>query len=130
MRFGLSGDWRSWTPRMLSVLRIVAALLFLQHGFSKLIGVPVALPPDYEFASLLGLAGVVETVGGLLLLIGLFTREAAIVLAGELAVVCFVRPEFYPLTDGGRVESVYALLFMYLVFAGPGTWSLDLRRTK
>jgi putative oxidoreductase len=127
MLFWFRVDWARWTPRMLSVLRIVVALLFLQHGLSKLVGFPVTLPPDYKLVSLLGLLGVIETVGSLLLLVGLFTRAAAFILAVELAAVCFMRPQFYPLADGRPVEAVYSLLFMYFLFAGPGTWSLDLR---
>jgi putative oxidoreductase len=118
-----------WAPRALSVLRIVAALIFMAHGTQKLFGFPAApdsgLPPAF---SLFWIGGVLEFVGGLLLLVGLFTRAAAFVLAGMMAVAywMFHAPSnFYPVLNGGDAAILYCFVFLYLVFAGPGPWSLD-----
>lgn len=116
-------------PYMLSVLRIVAALMFLQHGTAKLLGFPhVAMFDELQVYSLLGLAGVLEFAGGVLLALGLYTRVTAFVLSGQMAVAYFMAhaPKgFFPVLNQGELAALYAFLFLYLVFAGGGTWSLD-----
>src|SRR5271166_4597671 len=115
----------SWRPYVLSILRIVAALLFLQSGLSKFFGFPAAGPP---LAGLIILAAIIETFGGLLLLVGLFTRLAALVMSGEMAFAYFMvhaPKSFYPEVNGGSLAILYCFVFLYLVFAGGGAWSID-----
>jgi len=123
---------RIWAPRLLSVLRIIFALLFLAHGLVKLFGFPVgAQPGQVPLASLFGLAGVLELVGGALLLIGLFTRPVAFLLSGQMAVAYFMvhaPTAFFPLLNGGELAILYCFAFLYLAAAGAGPWSLDARR--
>jgi putative oxidoreductase len=126
--FGIEPRWARWTPQMLAILRIFVALLFLQSGLSKYFGFPAPPPANFTAFSLIGLAGIIETVGGLLLLLGLFTREAAFFMSGEMAVAYFtVRAplSFFPLVNNGRLDALFSLVFLYFVFAGPGAWSLD-----
>ena len=118
-----------WAPRMLSVLRIMAALLFMEHGLGKLIGFP-AWPqhgPPAVFTEE-WFSGVIEAVGGALLTLGLFTRPAAFIMSGEMAVgfftVHFPR-SFFPLLNGGDAAVLYCFLFLYFVVAGGGAWSID-----
>ncbi len=118
-----------WSSRLLSVLRIVTAFLFLQHGAQKLFGFlspeHAVLPP---LMSLLGLAGVLEFFGGLFILLGLFTRPVAFILSGEMAVAYFLvhAPKgFWPLRNGGDLAVVLCFVFLYLAFAGGGAWSGD-----
>jgi putative oxidoreductase len=122
---------QSWAPRLLSVLRIVAAFLFMAHGTQKLFGVPAREPrPPVELFSLVGVAGVLEVFGGLLLLLGLFTRPVAFVLSGMMAVAYFRShaPEgFWPLLNRGEAAVLFCFLFLYLAAAGAGPWSLDAR---
>ena len=120
-----------WAPRMLSVVRIVAALLFMQHGLQKLFGFPGPLttPPTMpDTLSLLWFAGVLELGGGLLLLIGLFTRPVAFLLAGQMAVaywmVHFPHNPF-PAINGGDLAVLFCFVFLYLFVAGGGSWSVD-----
>jgi putative oxidoreductase len=122
-----------WSPRLLSILRIVAAFLIMTHGAQKLFAFPVApkggTPPA---GSLFWVAGVLEFFGGLLLLLGLFTRPVAFILAGEMAVGYFMihAPSgFWPLLNGGELAVLYCFIFLYLAAAGGGEWSVDhLRR--
>jgi putative oxidoreductase len=124
-----SATLSAWSPRALAVLRIVTALLFLQHGTAKLLGFPAMDPPmNVELFSLFGLAGVLELVGGSLILIGLFTRPVAFILAGQMAVAYFMAHapmSFYPLLNQGEAAILFCFVFLYLVFAGPGAWSVD-----
>ena len=118
-----------WTPRMLSVFRIVVALLFLQHPLAKFFAFPhVAAFDNLQPFSLIWVAGVIEIVGSPLLLVGLFVRPAAFILSGEMAVAYFmIRPPrgFFPLLNGGESEVFYCFAFLYLAFAGAGPWSID-----
>ena len=119
----------TWSPRMLSVLRIVAALLFLVHGTAKLFGVPHQPQLDHlELFSLEGLQGVIEFVGGMLLLVGLFSRPAAFILSGDMAGAYFMAhfpKNWLPLLNGGDLAVLFCFVFFYLWLAGPGPWSID-----
>lgn len=119
-----------WAPRLLSVLRIVAALLLMQHGAQKLFGFPAgssggSKPP---LMSMMGFVGILEFFGGLLLLIGLFTRPVAFILSGLLAVAYFMAhaPQgFWPVLNRGELAALYSFVFLYLAAAGGGPWSVD-----
>jgi putative oxidoreductase len=117
-----------WTPRALSVLRIMTGLLFLEHGTQKLLGFP---PSEHAFPalfSLMGIQGVLELVGGFLILIGLLTRLVAFILAGDMAVAYFMAhaPKgFFPTLNGGQLAILFCFVFLYLVIAGGGEWSVD-----
>ena len=122
----------AWSPRILSVLRIVAALLFMEHGLIKLFHFPAAPAglPDPLPAMLIA-AAAIEVVGGGLLTLGLFTRAAAFVCAGQMAVAYFVGhlpTSFWPGVNGGSEAILYCFVFLYFIFAGGGAWSLDERR--
>jgi putative oxidoreductase len=114
---------------LLSLLRIVAAFLFLAHGTQKLFGFPVASPGGpAELLSQMGIAGLLEFVGGGLLLAGLWTRPVAFLLSGEMAFAYFLvhAPQgFWPMLNGGELAALYCFLFLFLAAAGPGPWSLD-----
>jgi len=124
----------AWTPRLLSVLRIVSAFLLLQHGSTKLLGVPhIAFFDNLQVFSLFGIAGIIELVGGTLLLIGWFTRPVAFVLSGELAAVYFIghAPQgafFSPMLNQGESAVLFCFIFLYLAVAGGGEWSVDAAR--
>jgi len=123
-----------WSERALSVLRIITALLFLQHGLAKFIGFPhVASFDNLQLFSLLGLAGVIEIVGSLLLLVGLFTRPAAFIMSGEMAVAYFMAHaprSFFPIQNQGELAALYCFVFLFFAVAGGGSWSLDKLFTK
>ena len=123
-----------WAPRLLSILRIVAAFLFIAHGTQKLFGFPVLEPkPTVELFSLFGLAGVIELVGGLLLLVGLLTRPVAFLLSGEMAVAYFMAHlprSFWPILNNGEHTVLFCFLFLYLAAAGGGEWALDRARNR
>jgi putative oxidoreductase len=120
----------SWAPRMLSVLRIVVALLYLQHGLTKFFGFPGSAPASMPFFPVI-LGGIIEVAGSILLLIGLFSRPAAFVMSGEMAIAYwyahFPRNPF-PYNNGGSLAILYCFVFLYIVFAGPGPWSVDAAR--
>jgi putative oxidoreductase len=141
----------TWSPRLLSVLRIVAAFLLMQHGAQKLFGVPAAPPPPQQQQAaqqtgqqpaqqqqaaqqprrtppLMLVAGVLEFFGGLLFLVGLFTRPVAFLLSGELAVAYFMAhaPQgFWPILNRGELAALYSFVFLYFAAAGGGPWSID-----
>ena len=118
----------AWTARVLSVLRIVTALLFMEHGTSKLFGFPPSPFPVHSLMSLIGLSAVLEAIGGGLLVLGLFTRPVAFILCGEMAIAYFMAHaphSFFPLLNKGDSAIQFCFVFLYLVFAGPGPWSLD-----
>lgn len=125
------GGLSAYAPWMLGVLRIVTGLIFLAHGSSKLLGFPPAgegQPTNPPLMSLMGIGGLLELVGGALIVLGLFTRPVAFVLAGEMAVAywMFHAPQGpYPLSNGGDAAILYCFVFLYLVFAGPGRPALD-----
>lgn len=118
-----------WAPRALGLLRIVAALLFMEHGLMKLVGFPASQPgaPD-PLPPLLMAAAVIEVVGGGLIALGLFTRIAAFVCSGQMAVAYFMAhgsQGFWPALNGGEAAILFCFIFLYLACAGPGAWSLD-----
>lgn len=126
-----------WAPRALAVLRIVTAYLFVQHGTAKFFGLPPqGMSDGVQLFSLVGLAGVLEVVGGLLLLIGLFTRLTAFVLCGFMAVAYFMAHAsqghvLVPMLNQGELAVLFCFVFLYFVFSGPGAWSVDgLRRGR
>jgi putative oxidoreductase len=123
-----------WTPRILGILRIVTGFLFLQHGMEKLFGVPHdAMFDGLQLFSLMGLAGVLELGGGLLLIVGLFTRPTAFVLSGFMAVAYFMAhaPKGpLPILNHGELAVVYCFVFLYLAVAGAGAFSIDAGRGK
>jgi putative oxidoreductase len=117
----------SWEPYLRSVLRTVVAFLFIAHGTQKLLGSPGSRPA-VALISLLGLASVIETVGGALVFLGLFTRPAAFLLAGEMAVAYLSSHApngFWPLLNRGEPAVLFCFVWLYLAAAGPGPWSLD-----
>jgi putative oxidoreductase len=123
-----------WAPRMLSVLRIVAALIFLLHGTQKLLGIPPIANPPGAF-TLSWWAAVFEIVGGPLLLLGLFTRPVAFILSGQMAFAYWLghAPRgLFPTVNGGDAAILYCFVFLYIFFAGPGPWSVDamMRRNR
>ena len=115
----------AWRPYALSILRIAAALLFLEHGLSKLFDFPV---PGPSLQGLLILAAFLESVGALLLLVGAYTRIVAFILSGEMAFAYFMAHaprSFYPLANGGQGAILFCFIFLYIAFAGGGLWSVD-----
>jgi putative oxidoreductase len=118
-----------WSDRALSVLRIITALLFLQHGLAKHFGFPhVASFDKLQVFSLVGLAGAIEIVGSVLLLVGLFTRPAAFIMSGEMAVAYFISHAprgFFPILNGGELAVLFCFVFLFFAIAGGGAWSLD-----
>jgi putative oxidoreductase len=128
--------WLSFTPYLLSVLRIVAAFMFILAGTMKLFAFPVGVPPNGGTVSLMsqvGFGAILETFGGGLLLLGLFTRPVAFLLAGEMAVAYFQfhAPQgFWPTMNGGVSAALYCFVWIYFSAVGGGPWSLDARLRK
>jgi putative oxidoreductase len=115
-------------PRMLSILRIVTALLFMEHGGQKLFNFPPSAHPMAHLPPLFLIAGVLESFGGLLLLAGIFTRVVAFILAGEMAVAFFTQHAprgFWPILNMGELAVLYCFIFLYLVAGGGGPWSVE-----
>jgi putative oxidoreductase len=122
-----------WSPIVLSVLRIITGLLFMEHGLMKLVHFPAAQPgaPD-PLPLLLVAAALIEVIGGALVALGLQTRAAAFICSGEMAVGYFMvhaPRSFWPGINGGDGAILFCFIFFYLAFAGPGPWSLDARRS-
>jgi len=122
-----------WSPRLLSILRIVSALIFMAHGTQKILGFPAGASP--EMYSLPWIAGMLELVGGALLVLGLFVRPVAFILSGQMAVAYWMAhapKSFFPTVNGGDAAILYCFVFLYFVAAGGGVWSLDhlLRRSR
>ena len=119
-----------WAPRVLSILRVVTALIFMAHGTQKLLNFPPRAnnAPAPDLFSLYGLAGAMEIVGGILLVFGLFTRPVAFLLSGEMAFAYWMSHaprNVFPVLNGGDGAILYCFIFLYLAFAGGGAWSLD-----
>lgn len=122
------GRYDRFVPQMLSVLRIMAALLFVEHGTQKLLGFPPSGHAGPILLTLIWFQGVIELVGGSLLVLGLFTRAAAFVLAGDMAVAYFMShaPKApFPVLNGGDAAILYCFVFLFLFVAGGGAWSFD-----
>jgi putative oxidoreductase len=123
-----------WAPYILGLLRIVVGFLFMVHGTQKLFGMPVDEPRDpVALTSLIGIAGILETFGGLLIVLGLFTRPIAFLLAGEMAVAYFrshAARSFWPALNGGEPAVLFCFVFLYLATVGGGAWALDRLRTR
>lgn len=122
---------QTWSPRIQSVLRIVTAYLFMLHGSSKILHIPhIDRFAGVHIVSLVGLAGILELVGGVLLILGLFTRPVAFILSGEMAFAYFMAHAarghvLLPLMNGGDAAILYCFIFLFLAAAGGGSWSLD-----
>ena len=119
-----------WAPRVLSIVRVVTALIFMAHGTQKLLNFPPRAnnAPAPDLFSLYGLAGAMEIVGGVLLVFGLFTRPVAFLLSGEMAFAYWMSHaprNVFPVLNGGDGAILYCFIFLYLAFAGGGAWSLD-----
>jgi putative oxidoreductase len=125
--------WLSrWQPQLLAILRIVVGLLFLEHGLSKFFGFPVPFPVN-PLPPLLVAAGVIEVLAGALVTIGLFTRVAAFIASGEMAVAYWMQhfPKSpWPIANMGEGAILFCFVFLYLAAAGPGAWSIDGARTR
>lgn len=123
----------SWQSRLLSVLRIMAGLLFLQHGLMKLFSFPGPFMRPVATGELIWFAAVIEVITGLLLVLGLFTRPAALLASGLMAFAYFLGHAFapnaksvlFPILNGGNLAVLYCFVFLYIAAAGPGPWSLD-----
>ena len=128
----LTASLDRWAPQVLSIVRIVAALLFLEHGSSKLFGFPQPMPAPAIF-TMIWFAGVIELVGGVLVTLGLFTRAAALIMSGEMAVAYFkahASGGFWPAQNHGELAVLYCFVFLYLAAAGAGPLSVDALRKK
>src|SRR5216684_7723780 len=124
----------AWAPRTLSVLRIYAGLLLLDHGTAKILGFP-AVPSfaNVQINSLTGASGLIELIGGILFTIGLFTRPVAFIVSGFAAAAYFLMSAprgFHPILNNGELASLFSFVFIYFVFAGPGPWSLDAKMER
>lgn len=119
------------SPHVLSLLRFVSGLLFMMHGTQKLFGWPARSNAGPELMSQMGIGGMIEIVGGVLIMIGLFTRPVAFICSGMMAVAYFqfhMPGNLYPILNRGETSILFCFVFFYLIFAGPGPWSLDGRR--
>jgi putative oxidoreductase len=132
----ITAKWVSWGPYLRSVLRIIAAFVFIQPGMMKLFAFPMGMPPNGGTAQLfseVGLAGVLEVFGGALLLLGLFTRPVAFLLAGEMAVAYFQAHApngFWTISNGGGEAVLFCFIWLYFSASGAGPWSLDAKRGR
>jgi putative oxidoreductase len=123
-----------WQAELRAILRIIVALLFIEHALIKLFGFPPGgMPGVQQAGTLLWVGGIIELVTGVLVLLGLFTRPAAFIAAGEMAVAYFMfhAPQgFYPAINMGEGAILYCFVFLYFAAAGPGAWSIDGSRGK
>jgi len=126
----------AWTPRTLSIMRIVSGYLIFVHGTAKLLHMPqIAIFDNLQIMSLFGVAGIIELVFGGLMLIGLFTRFSAFILSGFTAAAYFIghagkAHPLLPILNGGEVAVLFCFVFLFIIFAGPGPWSVDALRGK
>ncbi len=122
---------RPYTPQLLSILRIMSGLLLLQHGTTKYLSLPPSQMSNISPMTMAGAAGILELIGGVLLVIGLFTRCTAFILSGMCAVAYFYAHAgrgFFPVLNGGELAVLYSFVFLYLAAAGGGPWSVDAKR--
>ena len=130
----ISNSFRAtWSPRVLSIVRIVVGLLFLEHGLSKYLGFPAPSPAAFHVLGILGLAGAIESVCGALVTIGLFTRVAAFIASGEMAFAYFISHvprNFFPMINGGDAAVLYCFIFLFFALEGGGPWSIDAARSR
>ena len=132
----LIDKWISWSPYIHGLLRIVSAFMFITAGSMKLFAFPIGMPPEggtVQLLSQMGLGAILEFFGGLLLLLGLYTRPVAFILAGEMAVAYFqfhFPQNFWPIINGGQPAILYCFLWLYFSAAGAGAWSIDAWRKK
>lgn len=124
-------EFETWSPRVLAAVRIITALLFIEHGLMKLIAFPAAVPGlPSSLPPLLLAAALIEIIGGALIAVGLFTRIAAFICSGEMAAAYFMfhaPKSFWPAVNQGDAAILFCFVFLYFVFAGPGAWSVDAR---
>jgi len=124
---------KPYTAQLLSILRIMSGLLLLQHGTTKYLNFPVSPMNNASPATMGGAAGLIELVGGILLVFGLFTRPVAFILSGTMAVAYFYAhfPKgFFPLLNGGELAALYCFVFLFVAAAGGGAWSVDELRAR
>jgi putative oxidoreductase len=117
-----------WAPRVLSIMRIVSALIFTEHGTQKWLNIPPLGRAAPELFSMSGFGGILELIGGPLLVLGLFSRPVAFILSGEMAIAYWwshAPRNFFPVLNGGDAAILYCFVFLYIAFAGGGAWSLD-----
>lgn len=123
-----------WAPQILSILRIITAALFFAHGTAKLFGFPyVEGLSGVPVGSIYGIAGIIEIIASILLFIGLFSRLAAFIVSGEMAIAYFhthAPQNFHPILNGGESAILFCFIFLYIAAAGPGPWSVDASRGK
>ena len=135
-RPGIVARWPTFAPYLLSILRIVSAFVFIQPGTMKILAFPAGVPPNGGTVPLMsqaGLGGVLEIVGGALMLLGLFTRPVAFILAGEMAVAYFqfhAPQSFWTVLNGGQPAVLFCFIWLYISAAGAGPWSIDARRGR
>ncbi len=128
--------WPNWAPYFQSALRIVSGFLFILPGTMKLFAFPIGMPPNGDTAPLMsqiGIGGILEVLGGALMVLGLFTRPVAFILSGEMAVAYwqFHAPKgFWPIVNGGNEAALFCFVWLYFSAAGAGPWSLDAKRGK
>jgi putative oxidoreductase len=124
-------EFETWSPRVLAAVRIISALLFIEHGLMKLVAFPAAIPGlPTPLPAIMVAAALIEIVGGALIAVGLFTRIAAFICSGEMAAAYFMfhAPQsFWPAVNQGDAAILFCFVFLYLAFAGAGAWSLDAR---
>ena len=124
---------KPYAPQLLSILRIMSGLLFLQHGTTKYLSIPVTKMSGASPMTMGGAAGLIELIGGVLLVIGLFTRPVAFILSGTMAVAYFYAHfprHFFPIVNAGELAALYCFVFLYISSAGGGAWSIDRLRSR
>jgi putative oxidoreductase len=133
---GIAQKWIAFTPQFRSILRIATGILFILAGTSKILAFPVGMPPNGStavFGTQIWIGGMLELIGGALMIIGLFTRPTAFILSGEMAVAYFQfhAPQgFWPTVNGGVSAALFCFVFLYFSAAGAGPWSVDAMRGK